>query len=331
MTKNYPVLPVGVRRDLAKASTENAYLAVLAEHKELSCPVTSRHEGNVGRDVRAMAGLLGVGARVAETWAKAAYYHDIGKTLVPDAIVNKSGPLTDDEMATMRDHTLFGARVLSACPSPLARTAATLALYHHERWDGKGYHGLSGKQIPLSARVLSVCDVWDALTSPDRPYKGPIPPEEALGIMVDPSPAARVGQNAFDPYILKVFVEHKLELHKGEISPEKADVIRAGLDERLMSDRKVAEISYGSLEDYAKRLGQLDKGAPDAHNNSERRSLVVEALTDHRKFDLVKKSSSELLARLYLRDDFPEAGILLNLARSEKAREQAPATRFAAR
>ena len=106
------------------------------------------------------------------------YLHDIGKISVPDAILFKPGPLTEDEWAVMRLHTVKGVEICS----PARTLAAVLPIVrsHHERWDGGGYpDGLRGEEIPLLARILQVTDIFDALTSA-RPYKPALPVSDAL-------------------------------------------------------------------------------------------------------------------------------------------------------
>lgn len=110
----------------------------------------------------------------------AAPLHDVGKVAVPDRILLKRGPLTLAEHTIMRTHTTVGGQMLGGSSFPYVRTAATIALSHHERWDGSGYpQGLAGKDIPLAGRVVAVADVLDALVSP-RPYKEAWPLDRAL-------------------------------------------------------------------------------------------------------------------------------------------------------
>jgi PAS domain S-box-containing protein len=100
---------------------------------------------------------------------RGALLHDIGKMGIPDAILHKPGPLTEDEWRVMRMHPVFAYDLLSGIP--FLRPAMDIPYYHHEKWDGSGYPlGLSGKHIPLAARIFSIVDVWDALSS-DRPYR----------------------------------------------------------------------------------------------------------------------------------------------------------------
>jgi len=128
---------------------------------------------------------------------QAASLHDVGKAAIPDDILNKPGPLNDDEWAFMRRHTLIGERILSAAPA-LAR-AARLVRWSHERFDGKGYPDmLARKAIPLASRIIAVCDAYDAMVS-DRPYKDRTEPQEARCEL------RRCAGRQFDPDVVEVF------------------------------------------------------------------------------------------------------------------------------
>lgn len=114
---------------------------------------------------------LGMDDTYAEQLVHAAPMHDIGKIGIPDAVLLKPGKLDDDELAIMRKHPAMGAKILENSSSALIRLAHSVALYHHEKWDGSGYPlGLSGEAIPLEARIVAVADVFDALLN-KRPYK----------------------------------------------------------------------------------------------------------------------------------------------------------------
>ena len=111
----------------------------------------------------------------------AALLHDIGKLAVPEHILSKPGPLTPDERKKMQMHAQIGAEIVSAVPFPCP--VAPLIRSHHERWDGTGYpSGLRGEQIPIGARILSVVDCFDALTS-ERPYRPALSPDEAIRML----------------------------------------------------------------------------------------------------------------------------------------------------
>ena len=144
---------------------------------------------------------------------KAAPLHDIGKVGIPDHIYLKPGRLTPEEFATMQRHTLIGAQtleqVLQKFPdNQLIRTGIEIARYHHERWDGQGYpEGLSGAQIPLSARIMAVADVFDALRML-RPYKKPMPHKDSVAVI-------REGRGShFDPDVVDAFLAIEADLEK---------------------------------------------------------------------------------------------------------------------
>jgi two-component system, response regulator RpfG len=133
----------------------------------------------------------------------AATMHDVGKVAVPDAVLLKEGPLTPAEREVMERHTLVGHEMLSGSRSGLIELAATIALTHHERVDGRGYpNGLAGDDIPLAGRIVAVADVFDALTS-DRIYRPAMSVSEGLRILTD----GRGTQ--FDEAVLDAF-EHGL-------------------------------------------------------------------------------------------------------------------------
>ncbi|HEU4702548.1 MAG TPA: HD domain-containing phosphohydrolase [Conexibacter sp.] len=128
---------------------------------------------------------------------QAASLHDVGKAAIPDDILNKPGPLNDEEWAFMRRHTLIGERILSAAPA-LSR-AAKLVRWSHERFDGKGYPDeLAGTAIPLASRIIAVCDAYDAMVS-ERPYKQSTPPAVAREEL------RRCAGRQFDPEVVEVF------------------------------------------------------------------------------------------------------------------------------
>lgn len=137
---------------------------------------------------------------------RSAPLHDVGKINIPDKVLNKPGKLTDEEYEIMKTHTTAGKRIIENAISTVngdnyLKEARNMAAYHHERWDGKGYpEGIHGEVIPLSARIMAVADVFDALTSP-RVYKPAFPIEKALAIMEE-------GKGTqFDPKCVEVFME----------------------------------------------------------------------------------------------------------------------------
>jgi len=139
------------------------------------------------------------------TIIRAAPLHDIGKIAISDAILLKDGKLTDEELKIVKNHTIIGAQIIDSMKDLLEdkyfKHCRDVCLYHHERWDGKGYpYKLSNTQIPLSARILSIVDVYDALVNL-RPYKKAMEHRDALVIIAD-----GIGTQ-FDPDIALTFVE----------------------------------------------------------------------------------------------------------------------------
>jgi putative two-component system response regulator len=132
---------------------------------------TGMHVVRMSHIARLIGLHVGMSEADGEILLQAAPMHDVGKIGIPDKILLKPGPLDADEWAIMKRHTIIGAEIIGDHPSALMKGARTLALRHHERWDGTGYpDGLAGEEIPLAARVVAVADVFDALLSV-RPYK----------------------------------------------------------------------------------------------------------------------------------------------------------------
>jgi len=162
---------------------ERETLSRLARAIEMRDVGTSAYLERMARVAGLIADGLGLSDEHARLIEMAAPLHDIGKIAVPDNILLKPGKLDEDELEIMRQHPRNGADLLSDSHNPFIRTGATVALYHHERYDGSGYpHGLKGNEIPLEARIVAVADVFDALISP-RPYKHAWSMEEALGYL----------------------------------------------------------------------------------------------------------------------------------------------------
>ncbi|RVU33585.1 response regulator [Rheinheimera riviphila] len=139
-----------------------------AEYKDNE---TGLHILRMSHYAQVLALASGFTAQHAEDLLHAAPMHDIGKIGIADHILLKPGKLTAEEYQEMQKHPLIGAEIIGDCESVLLKMAKTVALYHHEKWDGTGYpHGLAGEAIPVEARIVALCDVFDALTS-TRPYK----------------------------------------------------------------------------------------------------------------------------------------------------------------
>jgi diguanylate cyclase (GGDEF)-like protein/putative nucleotidyltransferase with HDIG domain len=161
---------------------------------------TGEHSESVVEMAAAVATALGKGETEVEQLRSAALLHDIGKVGIPDAILNKPGPLTDAEREVMAEHTVIGERILRGIPGfgPIA----SIVRHEHERWDGKGYpDGIAGEEIPLGSRIILACDAYHAMTS-DRPYRARMSHEEAIEEI-----ARHVGTQ-FDPAVTAVLIGH---------------------------------------------------------------------------------------------------------------------------
>jgi putative two-component system response regulator len=158
------------------------------------------HSRRVGRTAVRIASRMGLDAEYLEQLREAAALHDIGKLALPHGMLEKPGPLSEEERLLMQAHTRAGARILAGNEEPMLRMAADVALAHHERWDGSGYpQGLAGAEIPLAARIVSVADVFDALTH-DRCYKEAWSAADAVAEI-----AAEAGSQ-FDPRVVAAFL-----------------------------------------------------------------------------------------------------------------------------
>jgi two-component system cell cycle response regulator len=161
-------------------------------------PDLQKHQRGVGALVLDVGSRMGMTGEELDVLARAAELHDVGKIAIPDAILNKPGPLDDEEWQFMRRHTILGERILKAAYA--LRPVAELVRSSHERYDGAGYpDGLHGEEIPLGARIIFVCDAFDAMIS-ERAYSGAITPAEAIAEL------RRCAGTQFDPVVVEAFV-----------------------------------------------------------------------------------------------------------------------------
>lgn len=161
---------------------------------------TGAHIWRMAAYARVLAEALGWDAVAAKLLEQAAPMHDTGKIGIPDAILKKPGKLDPQEWDVMQRHTLIGYEILSRSKAPLFELAAEVALNHHERWDGTGYpQGLAGDRIPISARIVAIADVFDALGS-RRSYKDAWPMDEVIAKITESS------GTHFDPTMVDAFV-----------------------------------------------------------------------------------------------------------------------------
>jgi HD-GYP domain-containing protein (c-di-GMP phosphodiesterase class II) len=159
---------------------------------------TEGHSQRVTAMTVCLAHAMGISEAEIVHVRRGALLHDIGKIGIPDAILLKPGPLTDEERAVMCQHPYYAYTMLA--PIAYLRPALDIPYCHHEKWDGSGYpRGLKGEEIPLAARIFAVVDVWDALRS-DRPYRNAWPEEKVVSYIED-----QAGHH-FDPQVVDVFL-----------------------------------------------------------------------------------------------------------------------------
>jgi putative two-component system response regulator len=155
-------------------------LAAAGEYRDNE---TGLHVVRMSKSCQVVARAAGLGEGACELILHASAMHDLGKIGIPDHILLKPGQLSSEEWDVMKNHTEIGARILGEHVSDIMQMARSIAMTHHERWDGTGYpKGLCGEEIPLEGRIAAICDVFDALTS-KRPYKEALSFDEAVAII----------------------------------------------------------------------------------------------------------------------------------------------------
>ena len=186
-------------------------------------PMLHDHVCDVGVLAMAMGQRFGLDSERLDELCRAAQLHDVGKLAIPDHILDKPGPLSDSEWRLMHQHTIIGERILNAAPA--LRPVARLVRSSHERWDGAGYpDGLAGEAIPLGARIIAVCDAYDAMIS-KRSYDAARPREEAIA---------------------------ELRRHSGaQFDPDVVDALCEYLEGRLSVGGKSVGVSVGGRESHS--------------------------------------------------------------------------------
>jgi len=207
-------LPLAIKREMRNVSKAlkqkfildqsfNAIVTAWGTAMELRDKKTAGHTIRTAEHAMAVAYNLGVPQEVIRKVYFGAIVHDVGKIAIPDRVLLKPGKLTEEELDIMKSHATIGYEFLKDIP--LLKDAAMVAYCHHERWDGSGYpRGLSGRDIPIEARIFALVDVYDALVN-DRPYRSALTRQKALEEM-------EKMKSGFDPDIYRVFISLPGEL-----------------------------------------------------------------------------------------------------------------------
>jgi putative two-component system response regulator len=197
VTKRTEELYEALKR-IKSASLETIYrLSIASEYRDED---TGAHIKRVSRYSASVARRMGLDESTVESILYAAPMHDVGKIGISDQILMKPAKLNPAEWELMKQHTVIGAKILGGSKAAYISIAETIALCHHEKWDGSGYpQGLKGEEIPITSRITAIADVFDALTS-RRPYKEPFTTEKALDIII-------AGRGIhFDPDVVDAFL-----------------------------------------------------------------------------------------------------------------------------
>ncbi len=201
LLKNNELLEETVRvRTLQIHQAHRDTLAKLAIAAEFRDDETGEHTRRVGYVAAQIAMTLGLPKSFIDDIRMAAPLHDVGKIGIPDMILQKPAALTREEYLKVREHAQIGAQILRGSDEPIVEMARSVALTHHEKWDGTGYpHGLSGEQIPISGRIVALADAFDAMTN-DRHYR------KAISVDLAVSELRACSGTHFDPAVVEAFI-----------------------------------------------------------------------------------------------------------------------------
>ncbi|MCR4608835.1 MAG: HD-GYP domain-containing protein [Eubacterium sp.] len=186
---------------LITVENEKGLCYAFSEISENKSKLTGEHIKRVAEYTKILGRASGFDEDYVEKLATAAMMHDIGKLMIPADILDKPTKLTDEEYEIMKSHVLYGEALLEKCPGEVMHLARIIAKEHHERWDGTGYLGMKGNEIAYISRIVSVCDVFDALTA-ERLYKKGWSDEDTYNEIIKNS------GKQFDPKVVKLFIQN---------------------------------------------------------------------------------------------------------------------------
>ena len=245
--------------------------------------------------------------------------HDIGKINIPESILNKPGRLTKEEFEVMKTHTTIGSEILEKLPfqqeSDLVKTAYAICRWHHERWDGRGYpDGLKGEQIPIAAQVVSLADVYDALTS-ERCYKKAFDHDTAVKMILN----GECGQ--FNPLLLECLTECGAQLHAElSIASDTGSQLHRLADAQHISDALLRENALPGQNHIVQSLSRMQQKGRFFNQSVRCIQFDYDEPTGHLSFSAWAAEHMGVPKDLHLPDEVEETGFALaDIARIQKA------------
>lgn len=199
--RNAMMIDKNIETAITMKNNQKGLIFAFAEISESKSKFTGEHIKRVAEYMKILGRASGFDEDYVDKLATASMMHDIGKLMISEEILDKPSKLTDEEYQIMKNHVLYGDALLEKCPGEMLHLARILAKEHHERWDGSGYLGMKGEEISYIARLMAVCDVFDALTS-DRYYKKGWSLEDTYDEIV------RLSGKHFDPKVVRLFIKN---------------------------------------------------------------------------------------------------------------------------
>jgi len=276
---------------------------------------TGAHIERIGRFSTLLAEQIGLEEELCARMVHAAPLHDVGKVAIPDAILLKPGKLTPEERAIVETHAEEGHRLLKGSSSAILDMAATIALSHHEKWDGSGYpRGVAGEAIPIEGRIVAIADVFDALTS-DRVYRKAFAVEEAVEMMREER-----GKH-FDPVLLDAFMEvlgssgpdareqvradpiavadSALETFVTALARSDAEMAEGAVAQAIEDGVAAVELPGEVIEPALRRVAELrERGEIDAERELAAMGIARRVLATLRRYTLSRDEEPEALERI---------------------------------
>jgi len=276
---------------------------------------TGAHIERIGRFSTLLAEQIGLEEELCERMVHAAPLHDVGKVAIPDAILLKPGKLTVQERAIVETHAEEGHRLLKGSSSAILNLAATIALSHHEKWDGSGYpRGIAGEAIPIEGRIVAIADVFDALTS-DRVYRKAFAVEKAVEMM-----RAERGKH-FDPVLLDAFLEvvgssgpdaregvkpdpiavadSALETFVTALQRNDAEMAESAIAQAIEDGVGAVELPGEVIEPALRRMAELlERGEIDPERERVAMGIARRVLATLRRYVLGRQEAPQALGRI---------------------------------